>query len=76
MEPADKAQMLALLDRFEAGPSKDRAERRFSAYDRHGVRGDEQALRTLLGREPRTLPAYLDELLWTSGPNPMLLRDN
>ena len=32
-------------------------------------------LRALLGRQPRTLSAYLEELLSTSYPNPALLGD-
>jgi uncharacterized protein YbjT (DUF2867 family) len=64
-----------LLSGFEPGPSKDHVERLYSAYDQKGVPGDANTLRALLGREPRTLSTYLEELLWTSGPHPALLRD-
>jgi uncharacterized protein YbjT (DUF2867 family) len=64
-----------LLNRLEPGPFKDHVERLYSAYDRNGVPGDANNLRALLGREPRTLSAYLEELLSTSYPNPALLRE-
>jgi uncharacterized protein YbjT (DUF2867 family) len=64
-----------MLNGFAPGPFKDHVERVYSAYDRSGVPGKVDTLRHLLDREPRTLSTYLNELLWTSGPNPALRRD-
>jgi uncharacterized protein YbjT (DUF2867 family) len=64
-----------MLQGFAPGPFKDHVERLNSAYDREGVPGNVDTLRALLGRKPRTLSTYLEELLRTSGPNPALLRD-
>jgi hypothetical protein len=37
-------------------------ERMFQWYDNHGLLGNPLVLRAILGREPRTLRAYFEEL--------------
>ena len=39
----------------------------FAHYDRHGLRGGALTLAAILGREPRTLRAYFEELAASSG---------
>ena len=67
---ADQWPLDELLNGVEPGPFKDHVERLYTAYDPDGVTGDANALKDLLGREPRTLSAFLEELLSTSGPRP------
>lgn len=46
-----------------AGPLRDGLERMNAHYDEHGLHGGNAlVLRSVLGREPRTLSAYIDEL--------------
>lgn len=42
--------------------------RMFNWYDEHGLLGNPLVLRAALGREPRTLRAYLEELAAESQP--------
>ncbi len=43
-------------------PGPEPLHRMFGWYDKHGLRGNALTLRAILGREPRTLRAYLEEL--------------
>lgn len=46
-----------------AGAVRDGLRQMFSHYDEHGFHGgNDLVLRTLLGREPRTVPAFVEEL--------------
>lgn len=45
-----------------AGPGAPALEKMFNWYDRRGLLGNPLTLRAVLGREPRTLRAYLEEL--------------
>ncbi len=45
------------------GPLSDLLRPMFEHYDRYGLRGNALILRTILGREPRTLRAYFEELM-------------
>ena len=44
------------------GPEAQPRRPMFNHYDRHHLRGNALTLRTILGREPRTLRAYFEEL--------------
>jgi uncharacterized protein YbjT (DUF2867 family) len=46
----------------EAGPGAPALEKMFDWYDKRGLRGNALTLRAILGREPRTLRAFFEEL--------------
>lgn len=48
------------------GPVRPGLEAMFGWYDRHGLLGNPLTLRAILGREPRTLRAYFEELAASS----------
>lgn len=47
----------------EVGDTPPAMRRMFNWYDRHGLLGSSLTLRAILGREPRTLQAYIQELV-------------
>lgn len=51
-----------------AGPAALGLERMFSWYDKRGIRGSALTLRAILGREPRTLQAFFQELASAGAP--------
>ena len=58
---------VATLDRGKLGEIPKDMLAMFEHYDRHGLLGNPLALRAILGREPRTLRAYFEELASTVG---------
>ena len=50
------------IDPDALGPEAQPRRPMFNHYDRHDLRGNALTLRTILGREPRTLRAYFAEL--------------
>jgi uncharacterized protein YbjT (DUF2867 family) len=55
-----------------AGPGAAALEKMFRWYDHQGLRGNALTLRALLGREPRTLRGFFEEL--ADPPAPQLYR--
>ncbi len=55
------------IDPNQLGPQASRMRPMFDHYDRIGLRGNALTLATILGREPRTLRAYFEELATTAG---------
>jgi uncharacterized protein YbjT (DUF2867 family) len=49
-----------------AGPSAPALEKMFDWYDQRGLRGNPLTLRAILGREPRTLRAFFEELAFAA----------
>jgi hypothetical protein len=44
-------------------------EKMFAWYDKRGLLGNALTLRAILGREPRTLKAYIEELAAPASPS-------
>ena len=57
------------IDRANMGKSAERMRAMFDHYDKTGLLGSSLTLRAILGREPRTLRAYLEELASNSKEN-------
>jgi uncharacterized protein YbjT (DUF2867 family) len=57
----------ARIDPDTLGPGTAPMRPMFDHYDRHGLRGNALTLAAILGREPRTLRAYFEELSAAAG---------
>ena len=54
------------IDPDAIGPEPQPRRPMFNHYDRHDLRGNAFTLRTILGRKPRTLRGYFEELPLTT----------